>query len=663
MSPRDTHSQTSPRRKVRIGHSPLETPRAPAWWRVFPASILLLSAFSFVPASGGGDWPHLRGAGYDAKAGDISVSPALPNSPVVWKRHLGEGYSGCVVAGGLLFTQFQNRSGQYLLCLNAADGREVWRCRVDWPWEEGGLYAGPYSTPTWADGEIYFTTCGGEVGCVDASTGKIEWSFSIRERFGVDPPPFGYACSPLVRWGKVFVTLGEDGKSLAALAPDSGKTLWFSDVGEASYSSPLPMEVDGVDTVVVLMKNSIAAFDAGTGRVFWREIVSDAYDEQSSWPLVSGNVVFCASPFRNGSRVFRVSAGNGGAASAELAWRSDAVSSDVVSGVEVDGGIYVFDVTEAQADPNGRTKGFFKRIELSTGRETWRTDAVGCANVLSAGGRLLMFSETGTLIVAEPSPDSYRELWRIAVFPGAKRSWAAPALWGDSIFLRGGDGCLARVCLSGNPPENASTVFLQVPRRRFDISEWLSRFSSRDFVSPSGGTLFLWFSASFATLIFCRFAAFPRIFGKTRVPFLPLTIVASIAGTFLFSAASGRFVFALPAALFAAYAALSDSRRVVHSRGFRRFLSGRLPLLLLILACAAYFAACRHFFIPAGFAFPFGLIPAVALDVATGRFSRGKGAGDALEEGKHRFSLRLLRDASLFSLFFWSAAALVLWRT
>src|SRR5262249_26990564 len=128
--------------------------------------------------SAGADWPHVRGPGYDGHSSEKRLVESWPaeGPPVLWTRELGQGYSGVVAAGGRVFTQFQTRPGQYVLCLDAGTGNEVWRRRVDWPWQPSGAYPGPYATPTWHDGRVFYATPDGLVGCLDVGSGSSVWS-------------------------------------------------------------------------------------------------------------------------------------------------------------------------------------------------------------------------------------------------------------------------------------------------------------------------------------------------------------------------------------------------------------------------------------------------------------------------------------------------------
>jgi outer membrane protein assembly factor BamB len=176
------------------------------------------------------DWPHLRGPKYDAISTETGLADAWPadGPPVLWRRDLGQGYSGFVVVGGRVFTQMQTLAGQFVVCLDAETGAERWRYRYGWPWQPAGRYPGPYATPTWNVGRVYFSGPDGLVGCLDAETGRSVWSVNVLRRFTGRGAEFGYACTPLVEDGKVILPVGGPGASLVALDATDGSTAWQS---------------------------------------------------------------------------------------------------------------------------------------------------------------------------------------------------------------------------------------------------------------------------------------------------------------------------------------------------------------------------------------------------------------------------------------------------
>ena len=48
---------------------------------------------------------------------------------VVWRRSIGEGFSGFAVDGARAYTQVQDGAGQYVVCIEIATGKELWRRR------------------------------------------------------------------------------------------------------------------------------------------------------------------------------------------------------------------------------------------------------------------------------------------------------------------------------------------------------------------------------------------------------------------------------------------------------------------------------------------------------------------------------------------------------
>ena len=71
------------------------------------------------------------------------------------------------------------------------------------------------------------------------------------------------------------------------------------------------------------------------------------------------------------------------------------------------------------------------------------TKKIGWAQVMLADGKLLIQREPGEVIVAEVSPDSYKELGRAPLPKGIY--WAFPALSNGRLYCRSNDGGV--VCL------------------------------------------------------------------------------------------------------------------------------------------------------------------------------------------------------------------------
>jgi hypothetical protein len=146
------------------------------------------------------DWPQWRGPTHDGSIAGEELIDQFPadGPPVLWIRDLGQGYSGLAVAGNRVFTMTQTLYEQQLVCLDGETGKTVWTKRIGWPYDGGGLYPGPRSTPTVVAGQVFYVTPQGVVGCARAGDGEIVWQLDFQKKYKGRGTEFGYSCSPLV---------------------------------------------------------------------------------------------------------------------------------------------------------------------------------------------------------------------------------------------------------------------------------------------------------------------------------------------------------------------------------------------------------------------------------------------------------------------------------
>ena len=122
----------------------------------------------------GDDWPQFRGPLRDGVSRETGLLKSWPEGGP--KRHwlstnLGTGYSGPAIVGERIFILGQRSDAQWLLCLDAKEGKELWATRLGDPYaNEFG--DGPRGTTTVRDGLVFAIGANGELLCADAATGK-----------------------------------------------------------------------------------------------------------------------------------------------------------------------------------------------------------------------------------------------------------------------------------------------------------------------------------------------------------------------------------------------------------------------------------------------------------------------------------------------------------
>jgi PQQ-like domain len=604
------------------------------------------------------DWLHCRGPAYDGHAPINGIRLPWPaqGPRVLWRKNVGEGYSGLVMSGTRVYSQIQTLGGQYLICLDLKSGRERWRTRYNWPWQPDSEWPGLFGTPTLANGKVYFTDCFGLVLCADALSGHLAWSVDLAGQFGIEPPAFGYAITPLLYDGKVIVPVGGKGHAVVAFKAESGAVVWQTGDEPANYSSCILVSLGGIPQVVAYLESSASGLDPLTGRVLWRYSWGEQYGPHGTWPLYQEPFLFYALPFRCGGHALELSRTQEGVR-ATVAWTNNVLSMDMLSGVIVDGFIYGFDVRDFQTTTNRPTRGLFKCVELASGGERWATPLPGHASVLACGHRLLLLNETGVLIVAEATPVGYQELARAPIFP-RQPCWTAPALCGDLLVAR---SHREFVCLDlGEPARgtvSTSSANLTAPTRLSRGDGWFARHQSPAFYMPGWRMQWSWFLASllgvFAPALLLAIVVSKAISAR-RVVFYLAGLVLSVWGTWGLTDALGWFVFTWPAGIFLSLMLTLEVRAWAMRRpGRPPRAAARIALATLVAGLAGYWWLCRSLFLVAGQGYLAGLLPAIPLAVWTVGLTRRK------DTGLGSFGVGLLA----FSVFFWTSAAVLWWRT
>ena len=600
------------------------------------------------------DWTHVRGPNYDAISSEIGLAETWPTAgpPVLWTRELGPGYSGFVVAGGRAFTLYQTNTGMFLIALDADTGAEVWRARVDWPWQPGGMYPGPYASPTWHAGRVFYATPTGKVGCVDAIDGSVVWTVDVRTRFGSQGTEFGFASTPLVEDGRVILPVGGPGAALVALNASDGSTLWKNGDDPASYCPAFPITLDGRRLVVGFLRNTLVLHDPTTGERVWRERLSSSYDEHAAWPLFDGSHLLVASPFRIGSQLFRLSKSET-SVSGKTIWAGRQLSNDVCSSLLLDGSIYGFDLHQSQASTHRASRGMFKCLKLTTGELRWETDAIGQASPLSVDGKLLLWAETGTLILARVNAERYEELARAKMRSGGGMCWAAPALCGKRLFVRDHQRAMCIYLGAASEIDPARlTAAPTISESRFDWSRLLPREPEFPNDAPTAGELARWFAWCIGAFVAAlAFAILVRASGfqwNSGVVFAAIAFALGVVGTTALGAWADTFALTWPVSLYVAFRGVVWLGVNRESAGWRYQIAARLGLVLFAGLCYGYYRLCLAVGFAMAWGFLAGFLPAAPFAVFAAKTKRR--------------GLRWPMEAIAFAVYFWSSGLTPGWK-
>jgi outer membrane protein assembly factor BamB len=394
--------------------------------------LLLLLTLAVFPQATTSDWPQFFGPARNGVYRGPALSEMWPagGPKVVWRKDVGEGFSGPVVTQGhlILFHRVSNR--EIVEALNPLNGMPQWK--YDYPTayrDDFGFDEGPRAVPVVADGIVYTFGAEGQLSALDLATGKRIWGEDTRATFKVPKGFFGAAGSPIVEGGKVIANIGGPAAGIVAFDAKTGKVLWTATTDEASYSSGALVNIGGKRTAVFLTRTNLVGVDPATGKVQfqkrWRAL--QAASVNAATPVVvndpTGDLIFVSAEYGPGAGVFKVEGGN-----LTPLWTSnEALTNHYATSIYNNGILYGFHGRQEEGQS-------LRAVDFRTGKVRWSQERFLAGSMILAGDRLLIMREKGELVLAAASPDAFRPVARATILPEVVRAY--PALADGRLYVR-----------------------------------------------------------------------------------------------------------------------------------------------------------------------------------------------------------------------------------
>jgi len=375
----------------------------------------------------GQDWPQWRGPNRDGKVSGFTAPKEWPKELTEkWKTTVGSGDATPALVGDRLYVFTRQGAEEVTLCLNAGNGKEVWRDKYAAQAVTGAAsrHPGPRSSPTVADGKVVTLGVGGVLSCLDAADGKVVWR---KDPFPKVVPQFFTAMSPIIVDGMAIAHLGGKGNgAIIAYNLASGNEKWrWADEGP-EYASPVLLTVGGTKQIVTLAEKSIVGIGVADGKLLWQlpfVPVRRAYN--AATPIVDGQTVIYTGGGR-GTKAVKIEKKGDGFTAKEL-WSNPDVATQFNTPVLKDGLLFGL---------SNRSNLFC--INAKDGQTAWIDTTPrgrgGFAAIVNAGSVILALPSNSELIVFKPSGKAYSELASIKV--SETPTYAQPVIAGNRVFIK-----------------------------------------------------------------------------------------------------------------------------------------------------------------------------------------------------------------------------------
>ena len=410
-------------------------------WVLLVAGVTFVTS-QFVFGQTSTPWEQWGGPNrnFHVTAGRIAETWPDSGPTQLWSRTLCEGYSSILVDQGLLITMYREGDDEVVIALDANTGATTWQFVYDAPLLNNGYFdvwlnsagPGPYSTPLIAGETVFTVGVNGHFHALDKRSGEVRWSHNLVNTFDLlDYNAF--ASSPLVYGPTVILPLGGSGHGVVALDQETGAIAWRSADFDLAPGSPILINIDGQDQLVVLGQQELVGLNPRNGRRLWDHPHENELGLNISMPVWGpDNLLFLSSAYDSGSRLVRLRQIDG-RTNAEEVWFNNRIR------LHFGNALWIDNVVLGSTGDFGPA--FMAGLDIETGRELWRERSFARAHMLYADNKLVIVDEDGEVAVASLTANGLQVHARRKIL--TENAWTPPTLADSILYIRDRKNILA----------------------------------------------------------------------------------------------------------------------------------------------------------------------------------------------------------------------------
>jgi outer membrane protein assembly factor BamB len=399
-------------------------------------SIILLVLISCTAiAQSKNDWRPENRTGVSAETGLLKSWPAAGPALLWTCTDLTRGFSTPSFGSNSIYITGNKGSDDILYALDM-NGKILWQTVAGRSWN--GSNPESRATPTFEGNKVYTCSGYGDLACIDATSGKIIWSYKASELNKGTYGMWGIAESLLTDNDKVYYSPGGPETMTIALNKTNGDVVWKSTSlnDKPGYVSPIMINYAGKKMLINVSLGHIFGIDISNGEILWKV----AHEQSSDPNLRRWDLIKCTTPLYKDGMVY-VTGGYDTPAvmlkigadgkSATVAWTDLVLDNHHGGVVLVNGYIY-------GSNWINNNNGNWCCIEWSTGKKMWEETWNTKGSVISAEGMLYIYEEkNGTVGLLNVNPGKFDLVSSFKVTKGdAGPFWAHPVIHNGILYLR-----------------------------------------------------------------------------------------------------------------------------------------------------------------------------------------------------------------------------------
>jgi outer membrane protein assembly factor BamB len=286
---------------------------------------------------------------------------------------------------------------------------------------------GPYSSPLIVGDRLFTTGVAGRLQCLDKKSGKVLWTQQLWNDHRGSRLMYGYASSPIAFRDTIVVPVGGPGKSVMAFQQADGKVAWAKNDFGNVYSSPILIDLGGLEQLAVVMDGFVIAVNPHNGDLQWQVPFKADYSIAVATPVWGpDNLLFVSSEYNAGTKVIELQR-NGLQTKATELWSSNRLRLHHGNAMRLDGVIYF-------SSGGKGSQAILSAVDARTGKIYWQERSIEKATFVWADGKLVTLDQDGNLMIAYPSTEGFKIAAKAPLL--THLSWTPPVLVGTRLYIR-----------------------------------------------------------------------------------------------------------------------------------------------------------------------------------------------------------------------------------
>jgi outer membrane protein assembly factor BamB len=234
-------------------------------------TLIIIALFSgLVQGQKISDWRPENRTGVSAETGLLKSWPES-GPKLLWSNlELAPGYSSPSFGENTVYITGTQDADDILYALSM-DGKILWQTAMGRAWK-GSNNPESRATPVVEGNKVYTCSGNGDIACIDATNGKIIWSYKASElnkgTFGM----WGIAETPLIDGDRIYFSPGGPETAMIAINKNTGNVIWKSAPlnDKPGYASSIVVNYGGKKMVIGVSLGHIFGVDSSTGEILWK---------------------------------------------------------------------------------------------------------------------------------------------------------------------------------------------------------------------------------------------------------------------------------------------------------------------------------------------------------------------------------------------------------